>query len=98
MWSQYNASRQAILHFTTDYTLYDCVCVCNNKEPCSSGQLFYAAVPGEQLGVQCVAQEHLSRCIESGESIVHSLLPSTIPAGSRLKPATVGLRAWLSNH
>ncbi len=28
----------------------------------------YAAVPGEQLGVQCLAQGHLSRGIEGGES------------------------------
>ncbi len=27
----------------------------------SSGQPFYAAAPGEQLGVQCLAQGHLSR-------------------------------------
>ncbi len=40
----------------------------------------YAAVPGEQLGVRCLAQEHLSRGIEGGESAVHSLPPPTIPA------------------
>ncbi len=33
----------------------------------------YAAAPGEQLGVQCLAQGHLSRGIEGGESAVHSL-------------------------
>ncbi len=33
----------------------------------------YAAVPGEQLGVWCLAQGHLSRDIEGGESTVHSL-------------------------
>ncbi len=32
----------------------------------------YAAAPGEQLGVQCLAQGHLSRGIEGGESSVHS--------------------------
>ncbi len=41
----------------------------------------YAAVPGEQLGVRCLAQGHLSRGIEGGESTVHSLPPPTIPAG-----------------
>ncbi len=41
----------------------------------------YAAAPGEQLGVQCLAQGHLSRSIEGGESAVHSLPPPTIPAG-----------------
>ncbi len=41
----------------------------------------YAAVPGEQLGVRCLAQGHLSRGIEGGESAVHSLPPPTIPAG-----------------
>ncbi len=35
----------------------------------------YAAVPGEQLGVRCLAQGHLSRGIA-----VHSLPPPTIPA------------------
>jgi len=36
----------------------------------------YAAVPREQLVVRCLAQEHLSRGIEGGESIVHSLPPT----------------------
>ncbi len=40
-----------------------------------------AAAPGEQLGVQCLAQGHLSRGIEGEESTVHSLPPPTIPAG-----------------
>ncbi len=39
----------------------------------------YAAAPGEQLGVQCLAQGHLSRGIEGGKSAVHSLPPPTIP-------------------
>ncbi len=40
-----------------------------------------AAAPGEQLGVQCLAQgSHLSRGIEGGESTGFSLLPPTIPA------------------
>ncbi len=33
----------------------------------------YAAAPEEQLGVQCLAQGHLSRGIEGGESTGHSL-------------------------
>ncbi len=33
----------------------------------------YAAAPGEQLWVRCLAQGHLSRGIEGGESAVHSL-------------------------
>ncbi len=41
----------------------------------------YSAAPGEQLGVRCLAQGHLSRGIEGGESTVHSLPPPTIPAG-----------------
>ncbi len=32
----------------------------------------YAAAPGEQLGVRCLAQGHLSRGIEGGESAVHA--------------------------
>ncbi len=34
-----------------------------------------------QLGVRCLAQGHLSRGIEGGESAVHSLPQPTIPAG-----------------
>ncbi len=42
----------------------------------------YAAAPGEQLGVWCLAQgSHLSRGIEGGESAGYSLPPPTIPAG-----------------
>ncbi len=33
----------------------------------------YAAAPGEQLGVRCLAQGYFSRGIEGGESTVHSL-------------------------
>ncbi len=40
-----------------------------------------AAAPWEQLGVQCLTQEHLSRGIEGEESAVHSLPRPTIPAG-----------------
>ncbi len=58
----------------------------------------YAAAPGEQLGVRCLAQGHLSRGIEGGESAVHSFPPPTIPAGPRLEPTTFGLRVQLSNH
>ncbi len=36
----------------------------------------YAAAPGEQLGVWYLAQGHLSRGIEGGESAVHSLPPT----------------------
>ncbi len=36
----------------------------------------YAAAPGEQLGVRCLAQGHLSRGIEGEESAVHSLPPT----------------------
>ncbi len=58
----------------------------------------YAAAPGEQLGVWCLAQGHLSRDVEGGESAVHSLPPPTIPAGPRLELATFRLRVRLSNH
>ncbi len=58
----------------------------------------YAAAPGEQLGVRCLAQGHLSRGIEGGESAVHSLPPPKIPADLRLEPVTFGLRVHLSNH
>ncbi len=40
-----------------------------------------APAPGEQLGVRCLAQGHLSHGIEGGESAVHSTIPTSIPAG-----------------
>ncbi len=46
-----------------------------------------APAPGEQLGVWCLAQGHLSHGIEGGESAVHSQSPPSIPAGARIKPA-----------
>uniref|UniRef100_A0A8C2BZY7 TLE family member 5, transcriptional modulator n=1 Tax=Cyprinus carpio TaxID=7962 RepID=A0A8C2BZY7_CYPCA len=52
----------------------------------------------EQLGVRCLAQGHLSRGIEGGESTLHALPPPTIPAGLRLELTTLGLRVRLSNH
>ncbi len=58
----------------------------------------YAAAPGEQLVVRCLAQGYLSRGIEGGESTGYSLPPPTIPAGPRLELATFGLRVQLSNH
>ncbi len=51
-----------------------------------------------QLGVRGLAQGHLSRVIEGGESAVHSLPSPTIPVGPRLEPATFGLQVRLSNH
>ncbi len=46
----------------------------------------YTAVPREQLGVRCLAQGHLSRGIEGGESIVHSLPPQQyLPAQIRTR-------------
>ncbi len=39
-----------------------------HPEQCAA---IYAAAPGEQLGVRCLAQGHLSRGIEGGESAVH---------------------------
>ncbi len=40
----------------------------------------YGAAPGEQLGVRYIAQGHLSRGIEGGESAGYSLPPPTITA------------------
>ncbi len=53
-----------------------------------------APAPGEQLGVRCLAQGHLSHGIEGGESAVHS---QSLP-DLRFEPATFGLQVWLSNH
>ncbi len=58
------------------------------------------AATGEQLGVRglSLAQGHLSRGIEGGESAVHSLPPLTISASPRLELATFELRVRLSKH
>ncbi len=54
----------------------------------------YAAEPGEQLGVRCLAQgSHLSRGIEGGESAGYSLPPTYNPC--RLETRTRGL--WVTS-
>ncbi len=52
----------------------------------------YAAAPGEQLGVRCLAQGHLSRGIEGGECWTFTP-PPTIPAGPRIELTTFGLQS-----
>ncbi len=47
--------------------------------------VIYAAAQGEQLRVRSLAQGHLSRGIEGGESAVHSLPPSTILPETRTR-------------
>jgi len=42
----------------------------------------YAAAPGEQLGVQCLAQGHLSHGIEDGRERCKFTPPPRIPAGT----------------
>ncbi len=64
----------------------------------SSGQPFMLRRPGSSWGFRCLAQGHLSRGIEGGESAVHSLPPPTIPAGPRLELTIFRLRVRLSNH
>ncbi len=49
------------------------LCIYPSKVHTPGAVGIYAAVPGEQLGVQCFAQGHLSRGIEGEESAVHSL-------------------------
>ncbi len=44
----------------------------------------YDAVPGEHLGVRCLAQEHLSHGIEGEEEHWTLTPPPTFPAGPRL--------------
>ncbi len=45
----------------------------------------HVTAPGEQLGIRCLAQGHLSRGIEGGESAGYSLPPPTIPAGPEIR-------------
>ncbi len=59
----------------------------------------YAAAPGEQLGVWCLAQEHLVvGGYEGGESAVHSPPHLQFLPDLRLELATFGLWVRLSNH
>ncbi len=60
----------------------------------SSGQPCY----GKQLGVRCLAQWHLSRGIEGGESAGYSLPHQQSLPNLRFEPTTFGLRVRLSNH
>ncbi len=56
-------------------------------------QWAHVTAPGEQLGVQCLAQGHLSRGIEGGERERWLFTPPpTIPAGPRLELTTFGLQ------
>ncbi len=60
----------------------------------------YAAAPGEQLGVLCLAQGHLVVVLKVKRALyihLHSLPPPIIPAGPRLELATFRLFR-LSNH
>ncbi len=50
----------------------------------------YAAVPGEQLGVRCLAQEHLSHGIEVDRALVIHAPPLQSLPDLRLETATFG--------
>ncbi len=56
---------------------------CENTHPEQWAAI--APAPGEQLGVRCLAQGHLSHGIEGGESAVHSQSPPSIPAGPEIR-------------
>ncbi len=58
----------------------------------------HVTAPGEQLRVRCLAQEHLSRGIEGGESAGYSLPHQQSLPDPRFEPTTFGLRVQLSNH
>ncbi len=66
-----------------------------HREHTEQWAAIYAAAPGEQMGVQYLAQgSHLSRGIDGGESAVHSLPPPTIPAG----PETRTHNLWITSQ
>ncbi len=58
----------------------------------------HVTAPGEQLGVRCLAQGHLSHGIEGGESAGYSLPHQQSLPDLRFEPTTFGLRVRLSNH
>ncbi len=63
-------------HFTCNHPTYNPAPVYPNGEHTPEAvSSIYAVASGEQLGVRCLAQGHLSRGIEGGESAVHSLPP-----------------------
>ncbi len=53
----------------------------------------FAAAPREQLGVHCLAQGHLSRGTEGGDSAGYSLPLPTIPA----RPETQTHNLWITS-
>ncbi len=57
-----------------------------------------AAAPGEELCVRCLAQGHLSRGIEGGESCTFTPPTDKLLPDLRLELATFWLRVQLSNH
>ncbi len=59
----------------------------------------YAGAPGEQLGVRCFAQGHLSRGIEGGERALYIYSPHRQSLlDLRLEPMSFGLQVRLSIH
>ncbi len=83
------------IHNYTEYNQQWNLCSAFNPSKCthtrSSGQPMLR--PGEQLGVQCLAQgSRLSRGIEGGENARYSLPPLTIPAGAEIRTHNLGLR------
>ncbi len=81
----------ATLSLCSAFTHPKCTHTAVNTQP-KQWVAIYAAAPGKQLGVRCLAQGQVSRGIEGGESTGHSIPPSAIPAGPKLKLATFGLR------
>ncbi len=65
------------------HTLNLCSTFNHPSEHTPGAAIYAAAAPGQQLGVRCLAQGHLSHGIEGRESAVHSLPPPTIPAETR---------------
>ncbi len=65
-----------------------CIYPIQSEHTPGAGAAIYAAAPGEQLGVQCLAQGHLSRGIEVLRERCTFTPPSTIPAGPRLELTT----------
>ncbi len=53
----------------------------------------YVAAHGDQLGVRCLAQGHLSCGIEGGERTLRSIPPPTIPPG----PETRTRDLWITS-
>ncbi len=67
--------------FSQNYLFFSAFNPSKVNTPPEQWVAIYFGPPGEQLGVQCLAQGHLSQSIEGGESAGYPLPPTKISDG-----------------